>query len=128
MSENPAQQLKDQAYNVASASGQWAQESVVNPVHAYVAGEEKARDLAGKPAEQVRDTVVTAASASGEWAQQNVVKPVQTYVSGDKNAEVEQAASEIPDDEREKIDNMEKEKVARFLQERHKSSAPIKHK
>ncbi|KAL4950709.1 hypothetical protein BDW69DRAFT_52907 [Aspergillus filifer] len=128
MSENPAQQLKDQAYSAASASGQWAQTNVVTPVHAYVAGEEKARELDGETTEQLRNTVYTAANTSNEWTQENVVRPIQAYVQGDKQAEIDRAASNIPDDEREKIDNMDKEKVAQFLQERHKSSAPITRK
>ncbi|KAL4984330.1 hypothetical protein BDW68DRAFT_193710 [Aspergillus falconensis] len=75
---------------------------------------------------QVKDTVYAAAATTGEWAQQNVVNPIKSYVSGEKSEDAERIEPSIPDEESEKIDRLEKEKIAEFLQERHKSNAPTK--
>ncbi|KAL4910957.1 hypothetical protein BDW74DRAFT_172412 [Aspergillus multicolor] len=83
--------------------------------------------MSEKPAQQqVKDTVIAAAATSGEWAQQNVVNPILEYVAGEKIEEAEETKPDLPDEEREKIDSMEKEKIADFLRERNKSDSPIK--
>ncbi|RDW93869.1 uncharacterized protein DSM5745_01191 [Aspergillus mulundensis] len=81
--------------------------------------------MSENPTQQVKDTVYAAAATSSEWAQQNVVNPIREYVAGEKNEEAE-VKPNISDEESETIDRMEKEKVADFLRERHKSDAPIK--
>jgi methylglyoxal synthase len=82
--------------------------------------------MSGNPTQQVKDTVYAATSTTGEWAQQNVVNPIKSYVSGEKGNDAERIEPNIPDEESEKIDRLEKEKIAEFLQERHKSNAPTK--
>ncbi|KAL4979712.1 hypothetical protein BDW66DRAFT_127055 [Aspergillus desertorum] len=82
--------------------------------------------MSENPSQQVKDTVYAAASTAGEWAQQNVVNPIKSYVAGEKSEDAEKIEHNIPDEESEKIDRLEKEKIAEFLQERHKSNAPTK--
>ncbi|KAL4869428.1 hypothetical protein BDV12DRAFT_196272 [Aspergillus spectabilis] len=82
--------------------------------------------MSGNPTEQVKDTLYAAASTSGEWAQNNVVNPIRSYVAGETSTESEKPEPNIPDEESEAIDRLEKEKVAEFLQERHKSNVKTK--
>ncbi|KAL2815576.1 hypothetical protein BDW59DRAFT_15411 [Aspergillus cavernicola] len=84
--------------------------------------------MSGNSTDEIKDTVYAAGSTSGEWAQNNVVNPIHSYVTGEKNTESQIDTSNISDEESEKIDRMEKEKVAEFLQERHKSNAATKRK
>ncbi|KAL3474655.1 hypothetical protein BJX99DRAFT_260255 [Aspergillus californicus] len=80
------------------------------------------------PTEEIKKTVYAAASTSGEWAQNNVVNPIRSYMNTGKSAESDIDTSKVSDEECEKIDRMEKEKVVEFLQERHKSTAGTKRK
>ncbi|KAL4913447.1 hypothetical protein BDW62DRAFT_205554 [Aspergillus aurantiobrunneus] len=82
--------------------------------------------MSKNPIDKVKDTVYAAASTSGEWAQQNVVDPIRSYVAGDKSAGSDRVDTDIPDEECENIERMEKEKVAEFLREKHKSNAGAK--
>ncbi|KAL4787374.1 hypothetical protein BJX76DRAFT_354319 [Aspergillus varians] len=78
------------------------------------------------PAQQLKDTLYAAATTSTEWAQHNVVDPIRSYMTGEKSPESLKVDIDIPDDECEKIDQMDKAKIAEFLQERHKSNAGTK--
>ncbi|KAL4810970.1 hypothetical protein BDV18DRAFT_155584 [Aspergillus unguis] len=130
-SENTTQQVKETVYAAASNSSEWAQQNVVNPVRSYVAGD-KSTESGNAPSdssiEQVKSTVYAAASTGNEWAQENVVEPIRAHMNGGKDEVIEEIKDKLPDDEREKIDAMDKDKIVEFLQERHKSTAGLKKK
>ncbi|KAJ0419306.1 hypothetical protein BJY00DRAFT_286272 [Aspergillus carlsbadensis] len=85
--------------------------------------------MSGNPTEQAKEVLSAAASTSSEWAQNNVVNPIRSYLSTEKSSEtVENSENKISPEESEQIDRMDKEKVAEFLQEKHKSTAGMKRK
>ncbi|KAL5341298.1 hypothetical protein BJX70DRAFT_396017 [Aspergillus crustosus] len=83
--------------------------------------------MSGNPTEQVKDTLYAAASTSTEWAQNNVVNPIRSYVSGETTTN-DKPENNISPEEAEKIDRLEKEKIAEFLRVRHESTAGLKKK
>ncbi|KAL2795665.1 hypothetical protein BJX66DRAFT_336786 [Aspergillus keveii] len=84
--------------------------------------------MSGNPTEQVKEVLTAAASTSSEWAQNNVVNPIRSYLATEKSSETEKPENNISPEESEQIDRMEKEKIAEFLQEKHKSTAGMKRK
>ncbi|KAL3487556.1 hypothetical protein BJX62DRAFT_240937 [Aspergillus germanicus] len=84
--------------------------------------------MSGNPTEQVKEVLTAAASTSSEWAQNNVVNPIGSYLATEKSSETEKPENNISPEESEQIDRMEKEKIAEFLQEKHKSTAGLKRK
>ncbi|KAL3450115.1 hypothetical protein BJX65DRAFT_271383 [Aspergillus insuetus] len=84
--------------------------------------------MSGNPPEQVKEVLTAAASTSSEWAQNNVVNPIRSYLATEKSSETEKPENNISPEESEQIDRMDKEKIAEFLQEKHKSTAGMKRK
>ncbi|KAL2858895.1 hypothetical protein BJX68DRAFT_262418 [Aspergillus pseudodeflectus] len=84
--------------------------------------------MSGNPTEQVKEVLTAAASTSNKWAQNNVVNPIHSYLTTEKSSETENPENNISPEESEQIDRMDKEKVAEFLQEKHKSTAGMKQK
>ncbi|KAL2864221.1 uncharacterized protein BJX67DRAFT_361991 [Aspergillus lucknowensis] len=82
--------------------------------------------MSENPADQIKDSVYAAASTLGEWAQTKMVNPIHSYLSAEKSPGPERIKINIPEDERELIDRMEKEKIAEFLREKYQSSAGTK--
>ncbi|KAI9370320.1 hypothetical protein BJX61DRAFT_544746 [Aspergillus egyptiacus] len=69
--------------------------------------------------EWVQSVITTA----GKWVHDYVLKPMQSYVNGEQATKSGIDTSGIPEEECQKIDQLEKERIAEFLREKHRSNA-----